>query len=235
MLILYVYKKPEAQAWAAWCLELSGVPGFQPLTLLHSNRALKKPWLPLKPEHRSCEASVLISSNPFKIYILEGERESRQDGEWISQMWGQNLRAIPWLSEAGQRQNPGVPLGGATLCRGHTPLGRLTTALEERAGSQGSPRNLRPVLATSPWYLLPCSYPDKGANSQLMGIEAVLFRNWVGVISPSALSSHQSIKAGWVAVRMEASCQKARVLSLMVTDMGWKPEWGLDHGRPRAA
>lgn len=42
----------------------------------------------------------------------------------------------------------------------------------------------------------------------------------MGVVSPSALSSHQRIKAGWVAGRMGASCQKARVLSFMVPDMG---------------
>lgn len=46
----------------------------------------------------------------------------------------------------------------------------------------------------------------------------------MGVISPSALSSHQRIKAAWVGVRMGMSCQKAGVLSFLVTDMDWKPE-----------
>ena len=75
MPILYVYKKPEAQAWPAWCLDLSGVPGFQPLTLLHSNQALKKPWLPLKPEHRSCERPRCSSHPTLSRYVFSRERQ----------------------------------------------------------------------------------------------------------------------------------------------------------------
>lgn len=136
------------------------------------------------------------------------------------------------LSVRGQAgTEPRCPGGRSSNLHG---VNSSATSSEGREGSQGSPVNLCPGKAMYLWFLLPWFLPRRG-------YKLIVNRNWMwcylgiewdhfSICSLFPPEDKGCLGGG----PMGASCQKARVLSFLVTDMGWKPERGQDHSWPRS-